>query len=271
MSKQHITSYISQVFGRFANREFSPVIQNIINSSYVKLMGLDMSEFDTPSSYSSLNKLFIRELKSPREINPKYTLISPVDALISDCGKIKDGYAYQIKGMEYRLNELLGKQYTGYDKMLEGGEFINFYLSPKDYHRYHIPMDLEVLSITHIPGKLYPVNNRYLTKKKNLFIENERVVIKVKDRKDKIHFLILVGALNVGQMVVTFEENITTNIKLHEESYYEYSDLKLKISELFGYFKMGSTIVMLSQQDAIIPDVRVGQNVKFGDRIGGLL
>ena len=271
MSKQHITSYASQIFGRFANKEFSKFFQSIINNGYVKIMGVDMSEFEAPSSYSTLNKLFIRELKNPREINPKYSLISPVDALISDCGKIKDGYAYQIKGMEYKLNELLGKQYTGFDKLLEGGEFINFYLSPRDYHRYHIPMDLDVLSISHIPGKLYPVNNRYLTKKKNLFIENERVVIKVKDRKDNIHFLVLVGALNVGQMVVLFEENITTNIKLNEESYYEYSDLKLKISELFGYFKMGSTIVTLSQKDAIIPDVRVGQNVKFGDRIGGLL
>ncbi|SHO80722.1 Phosphatidylserine decarboxylase [hydrothermal vent metagenome] len=271
MSKQHITSYISQIFGKFANREFSKPIQTLINKGYVTFMGLDMSEFDTPNSYTTLNKLFTREFKTPREINPKYTLISPVDALISDCGKIKDGYAYQIKGMEYKLDELLGKQYTGFDKLLEDGEFINFYLSPKDYHRYHIPMDLEVLSLSHIPGKLYPVNNRYLNKKKNLFIENERVVIKVKDRKDKIHFLILVGALNVGQMVVTFEERVITNAKIQEESYYEYSDLKLKIGELFGYFKMGSTIVMLSQKDAIIPDVKAGKSVKFGERIGALL
>jgi len=268
---QHSTSYISNLFGKFANFEFFTPIQMVINKAYVTFLGLDMSEFEPSRKYKSLNKLFTRELKAPREINPKHTLISPVDALISDCGKIKEALAYQIKGMEYQLDELLGKNYTGYDKMLEGGEYINFYLSPKDYHRYHMPMDLHILNATHIPGKLYPVNNPSLQKRKNLFIENERVIIQGKDRSDKIHFLVLVGALNVGKMVVTFEDQIKTNAKVDEESHYSYEDLHMKLSDLLGWFEMGSTIVMLSQKDAIIPDVKVGQKVKFGERIGGLL
>jgi phosphatidylserine decarboxylase len=267
----HRTSRISQIFGKFANREFFKPIQILINRAYVTFLGLDMSEFDKPSSYKSLNKLFTRELQVQREINPNHTLISPVDALISDCGQIKEGLAYQIKGMEYRLDELLGKHYTGYDKMLEGGEYINFYLSPKDYHRYHIPLDFDILSATHIPGKLYPVNDPSLNKRKNLFIENERVVIHGKDRSGKVHFIILVGALNVGQMVVSFEEQIKTNAKVEESTHYTYDNLHMKLGELMGWFEMGSTVVLLSQKDAIIPDVKVGQKVKFGERIGGLL
>lgn len=267
----HRTSSISNTFGKFANTEFFKPIQILINRAYVTFLGLDMREFDKPGNYKSLNQLFTRELKAPREINPNHTLISPVDALISDCGKIKEGKAYQIKGMEYPLDELLGKHYTGYDKMLEGGEYINFYLSPKDYHRYHLPLDLHILSATHIPGKLYPVNNPSLNKRQNLFIENERVVIHGKDRSQKDHFIILVGALNVGKMVVTFEEQIKTNAKVEESTHYTYSDLSMKMADLMGWFEMGSTVVLLSAQDAIIPDVKVGQKVKFGERIGGLL
>ncbi|MBN2824826.1 MAG: phosphatidylserine decarboxylase [Campylobacterales bacterium] len=268
---QHSTSTISSIFGKFADKEFVKPIQYLINNAYVSLLGLDMREFDKPSSYKSLNQLFTRELKTPREINPNHTLVSPVDALISDCGKIEEGRAYQIKAMDYQLDELLGKHYTGFDKMLEGGEYINFYLSPKDYHRYHIPFDMDILSVTHIPGKLYPVNNPSLRKRKNLFIENERVVVYGKDRSGKIHFIVLVGALNVGKMVINFDDRIKTNAKSDTASHYSYSSLKMKIGELLGWFEMGSTVVLLSQQDAIIPDVQVGQKVKFGERIGGLL
>ncbi len=268
---QHYTSAISTLFGKFANTHFFKPIQVLINHAYVALLGLDMREFDKPSRYKSLNELFTRELQTPRVLNPNHTLISPVDALVSECGKIKEGRVYQIKGMEYGLDELLGKHYTGYNKMLEGGEYINFYLSPKDYHRYHIPMDMDIVSLTHIPGKLYPVNTPSLQKRKNLFIENERIVIHAKDRSAKVHFLILVGALNVGKMVISFDERIQTNAKMDEESHYGYESKSMKIGELLGWFEMGSTVVFLSQQDAIIPDVKVGQKVKFGERIGGLL
>jgi len=267
---QHRTSYFSNLFGKFANTAFFTPIQMIINKAYVTFLGLDMREFEPSRNYKTLNKLFTRELKVAREINPKHTLISPVDALISECGEIKEGRAYQIKGMAYALDELLGKHYTGYDKMLEGGEYINFYLSPRDYHRYHMPLDLEIVSATHIPGKLYPVNKPSLKKRQNLFIENERVIIQGKDRSGKVHFIVLVGALNVGKMVVTFEEKIQTNAKATQCSHYTYENLSMKISELLGWFEMGSTVVLLSQKDAIIPDVKAGQKIKFGQRIGGL-
>jgi phosphatidylserine decarboxylase len=271
MSK-HFTSLISSGFGKFASKEFPSIIQHIINASYVKLMGLDMSEFREPSTYKTLNKLFTRAFEIPREIpKGKTKLLSGVDALITDAGTIVDGTAYQIKGMSYSIEELFGEHHQEAAKKVEGGEFINFYLSPKDYHRYHMPMDLQVLSLTHIPGKLYPVNFPLLRKKKDLFIENERVILECKDKKGRVQVLVLVGALNVGKMIVTFEDNIQTNSDIREPQHYTYDDLWLERGEMFGWFEMGSTILTFSEKKSIFPEVAINQKVSFTDVIGKIL
>ncbi|MDQ7085376.1 MAG: phosphatidylserine decarboxylase [Sulfurovum sp.] len=267
--KKHYTSLFSLGFGKFASRAFTPFIQKIINKGYVKLMGLDMSEFREPSSYLTLNKLFTRAFEKPRSISQdKSDLLSGVDALITDAGTITAGKAYQIKGMSYHIDALFGSHHQEAVGQVEGGEFINFYLSPKDYHRYHMPMDLQVCSLTHIPGKLYPVNFPLLRNKKDLFIENERVVIDGKDKEGRTHILVLVGALNVGKMRVTFEEAIQTNSDITEPQHYVYEDLWLDRGEMFGWFEMGSTILTFSQKGSIFPEVAINQKVSFGDVLG---
>ena len=267
--KRHFTSIISNSFGKFANKEFSSGVQNFINNAYVKLMGLDMSRFDEPQSYKSLKELFIRPLKQNINIDARVdSVISPCDSKVIALGKIENNTAYQIKGMSYNTNELIDASNSS--SILEGGEYINFYLSPKDYHRYHMPFDVKVLSATYIPGKLYPVNMPLLKNKQNLYIENERVVLEVVDRFEHKHFIILVGALNVGKMVVTFEDAIKTNAKEGKARYVYETPKELKKGEMFGWFEMGSTIVMLSQKDAITYSVKEGADVKFGEVIGEL-
>ena len=271
MSK-HFTSIISSGFGKFASKEFPSVIQHVINISYVKLMGLDMSEFREPSSYKTLNKLFTRAFEKPRALpENKNALISGVDALITDAGKIVEGRAYQIKGMGYDIDTLFGPYHSGVAAKVEGGEFINFYLSPKDYHRYHMPMTLKILSLTHIPGKLYPVNFPLLRNMTDLFIENERVIIECEDEEGRTQVLVLVGALNVGKMVVTFEENIRTNSDIREPKHYSYDNLVLERGELFGWFEMGSTILTFSQKGSIVPEVAINQKTSFTDVLGTVL
>ncbi len=270
--KRHYSSILSTLFGKFASKEFPAPIQRGINKSYVKLMGLDMGDFAPSSSYRSLNKLFTRALKNSREIdkNPN-VVISPCDAKITDFGVIEEGRAYQIKGMSYDTAGLIGEAFKHNFSILEGGKFANFYLSPKDYHRYHIPFDLSIDTVSHIPGKLYPVNIPLLKNKHNLFIENERVVISALDKNNKRHYIILVGALNVGKMVLTFEDRIHTNIKDNKIKEYSYSTpIELKKGELFGWFEMGSTIVILSQKDAIDYDLSINQKVSFAQTIGYL-
>jgi phosphatidylserine decarboxylase len=268
MAKRHYTSAFSIAFGKFASKEFSPFLQYIINRSYITLMGLDMGEFKKACEYSSLNQLFTRALVSERPMPEDENLIvSPADALVSDYGTIVEGKAYQIKGMEYPLDELLGDEYRRFVGGLEGGNYINLYLSPRDYHRYHIPMDMTIKSLTHIPGKLYPVNFPLLRNKKNLFIENERVVIACEDNEGRLFFMVLVGALNVGKMVVSFEPRVNTNSDITTPQHYSYEGLQLQKGELFGWFEMGSTILLFTPQKMLLPQLAINEKVKFAQPI----
>ena len=270
---RHYSALFSTLFGKFADREFPSVLQSIINHSYVGVMGLDMREFQKPGDYKSLNKLFTRALKSAREIDfDPSVVISPCDCTVVDMGKIESERAYQIKGMSYSIRELLTEYYAEDIAKLEGGEYINFYLSPKDYHRYHIPFDMKIESCAHIPGKLYPVNMPLLKNKSNLYIENERVVLKCRDRAGKIHYMVLVGALNVGRMVLTFEKRVNTNRGSGAERlYFDYEEpIEMKKGELFGWFEMGSTIVVLSEDKALKYTVETGEKISFSQSIGSL-
>jgi len=267
--KKHYSSLISSGFGVFASKVFPTPIQKIINHGYVKLMGLDMRDFQDPSSYTTLNQLFTRAFTKPKTItDDKSIMISPVDALVTDYGEIKNGKAYQIKGMEYDLATMFGEYHKKAAEAVEGGEFVNLYLSPKDYHRYHTPNRLIIKSLTHIPGKLYPVNFPLLRNMKNLFIENERVVIECEESNGRTFVMVLVGALNVGKMVVTFEKNINTNSNIKEPQHYNYENLTLEKGELFGWFEMGSTILLFSEKNAFTPELALNQKVKFSQNIG---
>ncbi len=267
--KKHYSSIISSGFGAFASKAFPRPVQKIINSGYVKLMGLDMSEFKEPREYQTLNKLFTRSLRRPREITSDETImISPVDALVTDFGEIKEGKAYQIKGMEYNISELFGEHHQEAVLAVDGGQFVNLYLSPKDYHRYHTPDKLKIKSVTHIPGKLYPVNFPLLRNKKDLFIENERVIVECEDRAGATYMMVLVGALNVGKMIITFEDEVNTNSDIREAKHYTYENLTLEKGDLFGWFEMGSTILLFSEKEKFTPQLAINQKVKFGEPIG---
>jgi len=270
--KQHITSSLSKVFGRFASKKHSPSVQNLINRTYVSMMGLDMSDFKSPQSYETLNALFTRHLNTPRAFsNDSADIISPCDSLVTEAGVMNADKALQIKGMSYSVDAFLGENISDeYKNRIHGGDYINFYLSPRDYHRYHVPLDMQVTKAVHIAGKLYPVNIPTLKRKVDLFIENERVVLECVSANGKLFYLVLVGALNVGKMEVNFEPRIQTNV-LSNGGVYTYDNLHLKKGEDFGCFQMGSTIIFLSQRGMIESDVIVGDNVRFAQTIGQLL
>ncbi len=267
----HITNLISQYFGKFAKKEFPSFIQKFINASYVKLMGLNMSEFKNARYYKSLNDLFTRELIIKREIDlTEDVIISPTDSLITQCGQIKNDIALQIKGMEYSVEELLTYYCTSNFEKVKNGSFMNFYLSPKDYHRYHAPCNFKLLKLIHVPGKLYPVNLKYLNKEFELFVQNERVILEC-ESNGKIFFMVFVGALNVGQMVFEFEDRVETNIDAKEMKVYTYENIEITKGECLGYFKMGSTVVMLWEESMVELEDLLDKNVKYGQKIAKVL
>jgi phosphatidylserine decarboxylase len=266
----HITNQISRIFGKFAKKRFPKPVQNIINGAYVKFLGLDMSEFKKPCEYDSLNALFTRALEKPRDINmDNNNFISPADSLISQCGTLQNDTLMQIKGMEYNIEELLTYHCSNNFSKVIDGEYMNFYLSPKDYHRYHASSDCKITKLIHVPGKLYPVNFKYLNKEVGLFVQNERVILEcVKD--EKVFYMVFVGALNVGQMVFEFEPRVETNTKPDDIVVYEYEDLNIKKGDCLGYFKMGSTVVMVWEKDFIKLNDLTNQKVSYGTILGDI-
>ncbi len=263
----HITNIISQYFGKFAKTEFPLFIQKFINNTYVKTLGLNMSEFRNPKFYKSLNDLFTRELAIPRVINKDdNAFISPCDSLVTQCGTLEKELLLQIKGMEYSVEEMLTYNCANNFDKVKDGSYMNFYLSPKDYHRYHAPCDFKVNKLIHVPGKLYPVNIKYLNKQIDLFVENERVILEC-THNEKLFYMVFVGALNVGQMVFNFEEKVQTNTDIRDVQNYEYEDMQIKKGDCLGYFKMGSTVVMVWEKDFVELESLLGNDVKYGNVI----
>ena len=268
----HWTALFSHLFGIFASKEFPPFIRKIINNLYVKLMRVDMSEFNDPDSYPTLNALFSRELKYKRTIDTDdEILISPVDALVTECGTIKDNILLQIKGMPYSVDDLLTDRYVSCAQKIYGGSFINFYLSPKDYHRYHAPCKLRIVSLLYKPGKLYPVNISSCRKRLNLFIQNERVIIECYDIAGRLFFIVLVGALDVGKIILSFDSRVHKNVNCGKPSYYKYENLWLDKAEQIGMFMMGSTVVLIGQPDTFNIEVGQGEKIRFGEPVARLI
>lgn len=265
----HITNKISNLFHKFATYEFPKAIQTIINNGYVKILGLDMREFNDPSSYKTLNQLFTRELNIPREVEQSLdSFISPADSFVTQCGSIENETSCQIKGISYSVRELLTDEilYDDFEK-LKDGSYANFYLSPKDYHRYHAIYNCHITKLIHIPGKLYPVNFTYLHKQDDLFIENERVVVECKTTDDKLFYMVFVGALNVGKMVFTFEDRVNTNSDTIYPKVYEYEDLYVKKGDCLGYFEMGSTVLLFWEKEMVELNNIINTKVRFSDII----
>ena len=266
MNIQHFTNITSDIFGKFASCSFPYFIQNLINKKYVNMFNIDLSNYPNIESYKTLNQLFTREMIELPKIDKSSSFISPCDALITDCGKHSKSTAFQIKGMSYNIGELL-TSHANHLKKVAIGTYINFYLSPKDYHRYHSPCDLTITKLIKIPGKLYPVNLKFLYEKEDLFIENERVVLECETKESKVFYLVFVGALNVGAISFHFEENIHKRRNAIEVINYDSKTIFFKKGDEMGCFMMGSTILILAENDLLTLNIKTGENIKFGDNI----
>lgn len=268
----HISNKISQYFYKFASCEFPKPIQNFINNSYVNILGLDMSEFEDPKSYKTLNALFTRALVKERKFDESSSnFICVADSYVSAQGKIVDDIALQIKGMQYSIERLFTPyiEKSNIDR-IKDGDFMNFYLSPKDYHRYHSPYSAKVTKLIYVPGKLYPVNFTYLNKQDELFVENERVILECITSENKLFYMAYIGALNVGKMVFDFEPRIATNEGAREIEVIEYENLFIKKGECLGHFKMGSTVLVFWEKDMVELENLLDTKVRFTDIIANL-
>lgn len=237
---------------------------------------VNMQEAANPdiASYRTFNEFFTRPLKAGARPLADAKMICPVDGAISQFGAIEKDQIFQAKGHHYTANALVGNQ-PALAKKFENGLFACLYLSPKDYHRIHMPCDGQLISMTYVPGKLFSVNPLTAQHVPGLFAVNERVVCEFHSEKFGHFVMVLVGATIVGSMATVWHEtpNKIINpprIKNPRSWRYEQRNIMLKQGEEMGRFLLGSTVVMLFEQNtfAFNADWSPTKPIRLGEKMG---
>lgn len=269
LPKQFLTTFAGRVAGAEGGAMTTRLIRWFVNK-----YGVDMDEAEHPeiAGYRSFNDFFTRQLKAGLRPLADADFVSPVDGMISQFGQIDDHHILQAKGHRFTTTELVGG-----DAVLAGrfrhGSFANLYLSPKDYHRLHMPCDGRLLRMIYVPGALFSVNPVTARGVPNLFARNERVVCVFESPEHGLFAMVLVGATIVGSMATVWHGvvNPKRTGRISEWSYVD-QDIRLAKGEEMGRFLLGSTIVMLFGQGVIrfneswAPERPVRLGERMGDR-----
>ncbi len=197
-----------------------------------------------PAAYATFNEFFTRALKpAARPLAPD-AFVSPVDGAVSQCGRIARDRIFQAKGHHYTAGTLVGGNLALAERFTDG-EFATLYLSPKDYHRIHMPCDGTLTHMVHVPGDLFSVNPTTARGVPGLFARNERVVC-VFDGPRGPWVLVLVGATIVGSMETVWHGVVNAR-RTGRPSTWDYAQgaVHLRKGEEMGRFRLGSTVVML--------------------------
>ncbi|MGF1687803.1 archaetidylserine decarboxylase [Photobacterium japonica] len=247
---------LTQVAGKLASWKAGKLTTAVIRW-FIRQYGIDMNEARNPdpAAYATFNDFFVRELKDgARPINEDAdTLCHPADACVSQLGPITHGELIQAKGHTYEAVELLGGDADLAAEFNEG-HFATLYLSPKDYHRVHMPCDGTLRQMIYVPGELFSVNPLTAQNVPNLFARNERVVC-IFDTAYGPMAQVLVGATIVGSIETVWAGTITPprSPRVHNWDYPADGEqaIVLKKGEEMGRFKLGSTVINLFAKDAI--------------------
>lgn len=217
---------------------------------FVGRYGVNMSEAAQPDigSYASFNDFFTRALKPDARPLARADLICPVDGAISQFGVIERDQIFQAKGHHYSTTALVGGD-AALAAQFQDGSFATLYLSPRDYHRIHMPCDGRLIRMIHVPGDLFSVNPATARGVPGLFARNERVVC-VFDSSEgappRPFVLVLVGATIVGSMATVWHGVVNPpRVAQVREWLYPDQPIRLRQGEEMGRFLLGSTVVML--------------------------
>lgn len=231
-------------------------------------VNLDEAAESDPSSYRTFNAFFTRALKpGVRPLAEGEALAAcPVDGAISQLGRIRDGRIFQAKGHEYSLVELLGGDLTRAEPF-RNGSFATVYLSPRDYHRIHMPLAGMLTEMVHVPGRLFSVNPVTVERVPRLFARNERVAA-LFDTAEGPMGMVLVGAMNVAA-IETVWSGLVTPPAGREIGQWRYGDqvrVELARGAEMGRFNMGSTVIVLFPEGfRFRPDLAPGMVVRMGE------
>jgi phosphatidylserine decarboxylase len=240
LPKQALTAFAGWVAGR--RHSFTPWVIERFIAKY----GVDMSEAieSDPLRYATFNDFFTRGLKPGARPIADAALVSPVDGAISQFGAIENDQIFQAKGHHYSTTALVGGD-AQLAAQFANGSFATLYLSPRDYHRIHMPCDGRLTRMIHVPGDLFSVNPATARGVPGLFARNERVVC-VFEGAHGPFVLALVGATIVGSMSTVWHGVVNPPRVGHIRDWrYDNERIALRRGEEMGRFLLGSTVVML--------------------------
>lgn len=264
---------LSRALGRIAATPTpSPALRHVIDL-YVRAYDLDLSEAEIPpGGYRTFDEFFTRRLKpGARPIEGgEETIVSPADGKVEDVGPIEPGALLHVKGQEYEIGDLLGDPADA--ERFAGGQFTVVYLSPRDYHRVHAAVSGPVHAVRHVGGTLFPVNAFGVRNYPQLFARNERVAVFQRTERHGEVATVMIGAIGVGRISMSFEASIMTNVGRGPttQRYDPRSAPHLARGDELGIFHLGSTVVVLTTRAAGDKlRIRAGERVRVGQAIGG--
>jgi phosphatidylserine decarboxylase len=265
---QHL---LSRLIGRLADSRLT-FLKNFLIRIFIRHYQVNMSEArrQTAAEYNCFNDFFTRQLQA--EARPLASapdaILSPVDGTVSAIGDIDDEQIFQAKGKSFRLQALLAED-ADLISHFRGGKFATLYLSPRDYHRIHMPSSGKLEKMIYVPGKLFSVNQTTAEGIDNLFARNERAICHFQTEQGSLS-LILVGALIVAGIETAWAGPVAPGQALHTETYQEQPPIQLARGEEMGLFKLGSTVILLfpAQQMSWDEELGVGSTIRMGQSIG---
>lgn len=263
---------LTRVFGCLASFKGGWLTHQVIRA-FVKKYQVDLSEAEREqvTKYHSFNDFFTRTLKADSRPLAKCDLISPVDGCVSQLGVIKDSLLLQAKGKYYSLEQLLaGDDVTPF----KGGGFATLYLSPRDYHRIHMPCSGTLTRMVHVPGDLFSVNPVTAQNIDGLFARNERVICYFQSPEVGQFAMVLVGATIVGSIKTKWHGVVNYKRPGHIRYWnYDHQPLVLQQGQEMGQFLLGSTVILVFEPDVMnfVDNWQANSSIKMGEAMGKLL
>lgn len=251
----------------------NPRIKNYLIRDFIHKYNVNMSEAreENPENYKCFNDFFIREIKSSCRPMAKADLISPVDGRVSEVGDIRAGMVLQAKKRYYSVEDLLACDKT-LSAQFDNGHFATLYLSPKDYHRVHMPIQGTLTQMIHVPGRLFSVQPLTTRVIPQLFARNERLVVFFNTPAGMMA-MVMVGATIVGSIGTSWSGDVMRSRAVQQTDYTQVrtQPLVLQQGDEMGYFKLGSTVILLFAEGVRMqwaPTLQAGEVVRLGQEIG---
>ncbi len=236
---------LSHAMGRLSETPLPPSIARVVTGAYVRAYGVDMGDVDG-GTYRNFDAFFTRALRSGARAIDVAPLVSPADGMLTASGVIDPASKIQVKGRPYDVAELVGD--AALAASFAGGSFAVIYLSPRDYHRVHCPVDGRLTLARGISGDLYPVNSIGENHVPNLFVKNQRVALSIDSPSVGPVVAVMVGAMIVGKITISAIEANETPLGIYRFE----PALDVRRGDELGMFHLGSTVVLLTGRGTTI-------------------